>query len=177
MAEPQETWSERFVREFDALIKIARKRPILATLFAVAMFFFGWHQFVRGKDSSMLDIFKKTPASAPPYASSASSPAASKTATPARIATVFIHIRAESRRTAAESLKKDLERQGFFVKRIVLEESQTQPDANVIYWNPGDDGEAGSIGRTLESLGLAKPVKVLGKLGVSEVSRNYEVWL
>ena len=177
MAEPPETWSERFVREFDALIRIARRRPIVATLFAVAMLFFGWNQFVKGKDSSLMDIFREVPASASPSVSGASSPAASTTVTPARIATVFIHIRAESRRTAAGRLKNDLERQGFFVKRIVLEESQTQPDANVIYWNPGDGGEAGSIGRTLESLGVVKPVKVLGKFGVVDVSRSYEVWL
>ena len=50
MAEPSETWSERFEREFEAVLRLLRRRPVLAIAFVLAMAFFGWHQFLKSKD-------------------------------------------------------------------------------------------------------------------------------
>lgn len=48
---PNETWSERFEREFEAGVALLRRRPLLAVIFAGALIFFAWHQFFKNKES------------------------------------------------------------------------------------------------------------------------------
>lgn len=50
--EKSETWSERFEREFDAVARLLRRRPLLAVFFVGAMAFLGWHQFFRTTSES-----------------------------------------------------------------------------------------------------------------------------
>jgi len=52
MAEPAETWSERFERECEAIIRLLRRRPLIALIFLSAMGFYAWHQFLKQEDSS-----------------------------------------------------------------------------------------------------------------------------
>ena len=49
LAEPVETWSERFEREFEAVTRLFRRRPVLALLFIGAIAFYGWHQIFKPK--------------------------------------------------------------------------------------------------------------------------------
>ena len=50
MSAPNETWSERFEREFEAALALLRRRPLLAVIFAASMLFFAWHVFFKTKD-------------------------------------------------------------------------------------------------------------------------------
>ena len=49
MADPVETWSERFEREFEAVLRLLRRRPFVAVIFVLAIAFYGWHQFFKDK--------------------------------------------------------------------------------------------------------------------------------
>ncbi|WP_139143027.1 MULTISPECIES: hypothetical protein [unclassified Janthinobacterium] len=60
---PNETWSERFEREFEAGLALLRRRPLLAIIFAGGLIFFAWHQFFKTKDLS-----PAAPPAAPPTA-------------------------------------------------------------------------------------------------------------
>lgn len=53
MAATNETWSERFVREVDTLVHVARRRPVLAIVFIAAITFYGWHQFLKEKTETI----------------------------------------------------------------------------------------------------------------------------
>jgi hypothetical protein len=62
MADPTETWSERFEREFDAVRKLGHRRPLLAGAFLLAIAFYGWHLFGPSLSGiSLNDLVDKDP--------------------------------------------------------------------------------------------------------------------
>jgi hypothetical protein len=73
LAEPAETWSERFEREFEAVFRLLRRRPVLAIVFLLAMAFLGWHQFIKPPSKEDTRLTFASPAASVAGAASAMS--------------------------------------------------------------------------------------------------------
>ncbi|HEY9101704.1 hypothetical protein [Chitinimonas sp.] len=187
MPENNETWSERFAREVDAAVRLLRNRPLLGMIFVVGVGIYIWHQWPSKPEdrhpstpgaaaSNMVDVAQK--AGAVGKGVEAPGAGVEQTYQPASLATVFIHVRSESQREKAMLIRKELERLGFFVKRITFEPQVGTAGANVIYWDGHDRNEAETIGRALEKLNILSRAKVVDRShGLDEpVSRSYEVW-